>query len=96
MSKDDLGDWLIDREDSIETETADNLLEREGYKLDIKTEEKEWYINEEISSGIIFYLKTKEYTVYYDNMMLPTATNKSINMKLHNIISKKLEEFGWI
>lgn len=40
MSKDDLGDWLIDREDSIETETADNLLEREGYKLDIKTEKK--------------------------------------------------------
>lgn len=75
---------------------ADKLLKDEGYELDSKTEEKEWYINKEVSSGIIFYLKTKEYTVYYDNWILPTATNKTINIKLHKIISKKLEEFGWI
>lgn len=28
MNDNDLGDWLIDREDSIETETADEILKK--------------------------------------------------------------------
>ena len=70
---------------------ADKLLKDKDYELDLKTEEKEWYINKKDSSGIIFYLKTKEYTVYYDDEILPVATNKIISMKLHRIINRSEE-----
>ncbi len=93
MNDNDLGDWLIDREDSIETETADEILKKLGYEKIGETENEITYVNE-YDVNIIFNLlgesfcKTSEDEEHY--------YTDDIDMQELKAINKKCEELEWI
>lgn len=101
MSKDDLGDWLIDREDSIETdkeETADEMFEKLGYRIMFDNTCMFRYVK-------CFDLKPKRHIIFAVDKTISVCEENENELAINRdyftmqelkAINKKCEELGWI
>lgn len=100
-NNDDLGDWLIDREDSIETdkeETADEMFEKLGYRIMFDNTCMFRYVK-------CFDLKPKRHIIFAVDKTISVCEENENELAINRdyftmqelkAINKKCEELGWI
>lgn len=85
MYNDELDDWL--RDDSIETEIADEMFKKLGYRRKVYKDTDELF-------ELIYDRDGKE--IHFNKLREEVSSLSGIDMQEMRAVNKKCEELGWI